>query len=92
MQSDLEEIGACIDQIYVCPHGWNDNCRCRKPKPGMLFDAQKTNSLDLTKCYLIGDDERDMMAANAAGCKPIMLTEDFDILDAVDFVLKEDTQ
>ena len=90
MQSELAEIGAKIDQIYVCKHGWDDNCRCRKPKPGMLFDAQKDNSLDLTKCYLIGDDERDEIAGRAAGCKVIRVSPEFDLMDAVEQVLKED--
>ena len=92
MQSDLAEIGAKIDQIYVCNHGWDDGCRCRKPKPGMLFDAQKDNSLNLTKCYYIGDDERDEIAGNAAGCKVIRLTESFDLMDAVNKVLEEDVE
>ncbi|MCI8477017.1 MAG: D-glycero-beta-D-manno-heptose 1,7-bisphosphate 7-phosphatase [Oscillospiraceae bacterium] len=68
MQQDLREIGAEIDKIYYCPHNWDDGCTCRKPKPGMFFQAQKEFNLDLTKCVMIGDDERDMEAGKAAGC------------------------
>ena len=92
MQNDLAEIGAKIDQIYTCNHGWDDGCRCRKPKPGMLFDAQKDNSLNLTKCYFIGDDERDQQAGIAAGCKVMRITDTFDLMDAVNKVLEEDSQ
>ena len=90
MQRELAEVGATIDQLYICKHGWDDNCNCRKPKPGMLFDAQKDNSLDLTKCYVVGDDERDEIAARAAGCKILRVNESFDLMDAVNQILKED--
>lgn len=63
-----------ISGIYHCPHGWNDNCNCRKPKPGMLFKAAEENDFDLTKAIFIGDDERDIEAGNAAECKTILVT------------------
>lgn len=83
MQSDLKEIGAKIDYIYCCIHNWNEGCLCRKPKPGMLYQAQKDLSLDLTKCILFGDDERDIEAANAANCKSELITSNYTLLDAV---------
>lgn len=83
MQSELQEIGAHIDDIYYCPHNWEEGCECRKPKPGMLYQAQKEYSLDLTKCIMVGDDDRDMEAGNSAGCKCIQITEDYSLLQAV---------
>ena len=88
MQSDLEEYGCRIDHIYYCPHGWDDGCECRKPKPGLLYDAQHDLSLDLRKCVLFGDDERDVMAGNAAGCDSVMVSEDYPLLQAVREYLK----
>lgn len=83
MKKDLQEIGAYINDIYICPHGWDDNCDCRKPKPGMLYQAQKEHSLDLTKCILVGDDKRDIQAGEAAGlCENILLTETYSLWDA----------
>lgn len=77
MQKDLSVEGILIDGIYVCTHGWNDGCFCRKPKPGLLFQAQKDLSLDLSECVLFGDDERDLEAGKAAGChKVIQVTEE----------------
>ena len=87
MQHDLHEIGARIDKIYYCPHGWDDGCECRKPKPGMLYQAQKDYSLDLTKCYMVGDDERDIQAGHAAGCKCVQVTDNYSLKNAVDDIL-----
>jgi histidinol-phosphate phosphatase family protein len=79
-QADLDEIharlvaearaaGGDIDAIYCCPHDWNEGCACRKPRPGLLFRAQRDHHLDLTRTPFIGDDERDAQAAEAAGCR-----------------------
>jgi len=73
MEQELEKNKAKINGIYCCFHGWEDGCECRKPKPGLLFQAARENNLDLTKTIFIGDDERDIEAGNAAGCKTILL-------------------
>lgn len=67
MENDLAKAGVRIDGIYVCPHNWDEGCDCRKPKPGLIFQAQKDHSINLTKSILIGDDERDIEAGKAAG-------------------------
>ncbi len=76
LRRELQETGVDIDDIFVCPHGWDEGCDCRKPKPGMLYQAQKKYSLDLTRSWLIGDDERDIAAGEAAGCSCLQVTED----------------
>ena len=68
MQSELSAADASIDEIYFCPHGWDDGCFCRKPSPGMLFQAQRDYKLDLSRTYFVGDDDRDKEAALASGC------------------------
>lgn len=83
MQEDLRQHGAKIDYIYYCPHNWDEGCDCRKPKPGMLYQAQKDLSLNLTKCILFGDDERDIEAADAARCPSKLITNEYSLLDAV---------
>ncbi len=88
MQSDLEEAGCRIDHIYYCPHGWDDGCECRKPKPGMLYMAQRDLSLDLTKCVLFGDDERDIEAGEAARVRSVLVSDDYPFSEAVDDYLK----
>lgn len=83
MEKDLTDAGAHIDKIYYCPHGWDEGCECRKPKPGMFYMAQKDFSLNLTECTMIGDDDRDMEAGQAAGCKVFKVTEERDFYSVV---------
>lgn len=73
MTKALKSKGASIDGIYYCPHNWDEGCRCRKPKPGLLYQASKDHYIDLTKSILIGDDERDIAAGEAAGCKTFLV-------------------
>lgn len=87
MQRDLEETGARIDHVYYCPHGWDEGCGCRKPEPGMLYQAQRDLSLDLTECWMLGDDERDMRAGGDAGCRCMLVTERHPLEEAVDIIL-----
>jgi len=65
----IEESGGAIERVYVCPHGWDEGCRCRKPAPGLLFQAQRDYDLDLSRTLFLGDDHRDGEAAEAAGCR-----------------------
>lgn len=83
MKEEAAEAGGAIENIYCCTHGWNEGCECRKPKPGMLFQAQRELGLDLTRTPFIGDDPRDAAAAEAAGCPFIMVSEERPLLDAV---------
>lgn len=74
MQAVLRDAGAGLDAIYYCPHGWDEGCFCRKPRPGLLFQAQREHHLDLTKTVFIGDDERDLEAGAAAGCPTFLVS------------------
>ena len=88
MQSDLAQIHAEIDHIYYCPHNWDEGCECRKPKPGMLYMAQRDLSIDLTKCVLFGDDERDIEAGEAARVNSVLITEEYPLINAVEDYLE----
>lgn len=89
MERELAEAGARIDQIYICPHNWDEGCRCRKPNPGMLYQAQRDYHLNLPRdCILIGDDDRDIEAARRANCRAIQVTEAFTLLQAVKLLNK----
>ena len=81
MRTDLGRAGVSIDRFYYCTHGWDDGCSCRKPRPGMLFQAQRDYHLDLSRTLFVGDDERDGEAAAAAGCPFAMVTDDRSLLD-----------
>jgi len=86
MKKELDNIGAKVSGIYYCPHGWDDGCECRKPKPGMFFQAAREHHIDLTKAVFIGDDERDIQAGNSAGCKTILVTPEKNLLKIVKFL------
>lgn len=62
-----------FDDIYVCFHRRDEGCDCKKPKPGMLFDAARKWNIDLAASYFIGDTESDTGAAKAAGCRSILI-------------------
>jgi len=83
MNAELARHGGGVDQIYVCPHGWDEGCECRKPKPGMLFQAQRDHCLDLSRVPFFGDDERDLEAGEAAGCPTLLVDSGRSLLDLV---------
>jgi D-glycero-D-manno-heptose 1,7-bisphosphate phosphatase len=69
----IEEHGGRIDGSFICPHAPQDNCDCRKPKPGLFYQAAAALSLDLEQSYLIGDALSDLLAAQAAGLRQAAL-------------------
>ncbi len=83
MLEEVRQAGGEIEAIYYCPHEWDAGCACRKPKPGMLFEAQKAHDLDLTRTLYIGDDERDEQAARAAGCLFEMVNDENSLLKVI---------
>ena len=83
MTFDIREAGGEIEAMYYCPHGWDEGCKCRKPSPGMLYQAQRDHHLDLSRTCFIGDDERDAEAAEAAGCPWQLVSQDRSLVDIV---------
>jgi D-glycero-D-manno-heptose 1,7-bisphosphate phosphatase len=80
LQTALRQKGAYIDNFYYCPHHptegigiYLQQCNCRKPAPGMLFNAAQELNIDLARSYLVGDRFRDMIAAKKAGVKGILV-------------------
>ncbi len=75
MVDELMLVGVPVLDVLVCPHHWDDNCRCRKPLPGMFFDAAKRHNIRLDRTIYVGDDERDQTAARRAGCRFLFAEE-----------------
>lgn len=80
MEEKLKRRGAHIDAIYYCPHHpdakiekYKINCNCRKPKPGMLKEAEKDFNIDLRRSFIIGDKLSDIDAGKCVECKTIMV-------------------
>ncbi len=85
LQELLAAEGAELDGIYYCPHHpethhpeasdprYRRECECRKPKPGMILAAAKDFDVDLGASFFVGDSTRDIGAATAAGCTPVLV-------------------
>lgn len=69
----IRQSGGRLDAIYYCPHRPEDDCACRKPKPGLLIQAARDLGLQLDHSYLVGDALTDVEAALAAGCQPLLV-------------------
>ena len=69
----LAQRGASVDGIFFCPHAPEDNCVCRKPKPGLLFQIAKQLNIDLKECVFVGDSFSDVQAARMAGVTPVLV-------------------
>jgi histidinol-phosphate phosphatase family protein len=65
--SDLLDFGINVLAVYACKHHWNENCNCRKPKPGMLLEAMEQFEISAESTLYIGDEVKDSIAASAAG-------------------------
>ncbi len=73
MISEINNNGGHIEYIYYCPHHPDDNCLCRKPKPGMLYSAAKEHDFEVTEACFVGDSISDIQAAQSAGAQPILV-------------------
>jgi len=70
LHEEVAQAGGAIDAIFLCPHGPDDGCSCRKPLPGMYQDIARRYDIDLAGVPALGDSLRDLQAASAAGCAP----------------------
>jgi D-glycero-D-manno-heptose 1,7-bisphosphate phosphatase len=73
MQKALGQVGGRIDAFFFCPHKADDNCRCRKPQPGMLIEVGRRFNVALEDAFMVGDSRKDLDAAAAAGVRPVLV-------------------
>jgi D-glycero-D-manno-heptose 1,7-bisphosphate phosphatase len=80
IKKSLEKAGATIDAFYLCPHylrgkieTYTIDCNCRKPRPGMFFQAAKDHNLSLMNSIMVGDSIIDIEAGRNAGCQSFLL-------------------
>lgn len=69
----IHHHGGRVDGVYLCPHKPDDDCVCRKPKPGLLLQAAADLSVDLARSWMIGDAWTDVQAGQAAGVRQSIL-------------------
>jgi D-glycero-D-manno-heptose 1,7-bisphosphate phosphatase len=73
MTEAVRESGGRIDAVYYCPHRPDEDCPCRKPRPGLILRAARELDIDLAASWMIGDDLKDLEAAEAAGVRPVLV-------------------
>lgn len=76
----LKKKGVILDGEYYCLHHpfakiarYRKKCLCRKPAPGLLFQAKKDHAIDLKNSYFIGDGANDIIAGHKAKCRTILV-------------------
>lgn len=92
-----------LDDIFVCYHKDDDDCQCRKPKPGMLLEGARKFEVDTKASFMVGDRWRDIEAGQQAGCRTIFIDGGYEdkhpaqpadvrvhsLRQAVDWILQE---
>lgn len=80
LYSSCANLGIYLDGFYYCPHdpegtvdGYNSECECKRPLPGLILRAGDEMSIDLSQSWMVGDILNDVEAGNRAGCKSIMI-------------------
>jgi D-glycero-D-manno-heptose 1,7-bisphosphate phosphatase len=80
VRADMEAGGARLDGIYFCVHHpsvgeppYRQDCDCRKPRPGLLRQAEKDLGIDLARSWMIGDRHGDLAVAWAAGARAALV-------------------
>ena len=101
METLLGLKGAYVDAIYYCPHHphkgyegerpeYKIECKCRKPKPGMLLKAAEDFNIDLSQSWMVGDGENDILAGIAAGCQTALVGSNEHFGETSNFVSLEE--
>jgi D-glycero-D-manno-heptose 1,7-bisphosphate phosphatase len=70
MHEALLQHGGRIDAVFFCPHAPEDECRCRKPLPGLFEEIAERYGVELAGVPAVGDSLRDLQAGIAVGCEP----------------------
>ncbi|MEK4229601.1 D-glycero-alpha-D-manno-heptose-1,7-bisphosphate 7-phosphatase [Solibacillus sp. FSL H8-0538] len=83
MITELKKSEATIHDVAYCPHKPKASCACRKPKSKLITDLSEKYNVDLSKSYMVGDTDTDIIAGKKAGTKSVFLGESDPIADAV---------
>jgi len=73
MLREIRAVGGEVAAIFYCPHLPGDQCACRKPQPGLLLQAKEYFQVTLKGVWMVGDTFRDVEAARAVGCQPVLV-------------------
>lgn len=73
LEEMLKEAGVSLTGIFLCPHGPDDECTCRKPRPGMARAAAREYGFELSECFVVGDKPCDIELGQAIGATTLLV-------------------
>jgi len=90
MKTALKRRDGHIQDIFFCPHRPDERCACRKPKPGLIHQAQSKYRIDLSQSFMVGDNAKDIKCARNAGCGCAILVQSGIGSDAAEILAAQD--
>jgi D-glycero-D-manno-heptose 1,7-bisphosphate phosphatase len=91
MGAAVAAAGGRIDDIFFCLHRPDENCACRKPRPGLILQAQARHAIDLSQSVMVGDSAKDIQCGQNAGCGATILVLSGNGLDALETLRQQKT-
>jgi D-glycero-D-manno-heptose 1,7-bisphosphate phosphatase len=73
LRREVSKAGGRLEDIFFCPHRPDENCSCRKPKPGLIEQATRKLGIAATDGIMIGDSAKDILCGRNAGCSATIL-------------------
>jgi D-glycero-D-manno-heptose 1,7-bisphosphate phosphatase len=73
MVDEVTAAGGRIDRVFYCPHRPDEDCLCRKPRPGLLLQAAKEMGVQLAGSYMVGDAATDLLAGSRTGAETFLV-------------------
>ena len=88
IQNYLKKNQSFIDAFYYCPHRPDENCICRKPKPGLLIKAIQDFKIDPKESWMIGDSNSDLESGRLVGCNVMKINNHVNLEKAVELIIE----
>ena len=73
MLNEVRNKGGMIEAVFFCPHGPDDDCKCRKPRTGMMREIAERMKIEISAVPVVGDSMRDLQAARDSGAVPVLV-------------------
>ena len=88
IQNYLKKNQSFIDAFYYCPHRPDENCICRKPKPGLLIKAIQDFKIDPKESWMVGDSNSDLESGRLAGCNVMKINNHINLEKTVELIIQ----
>ena len=88
IQNYLKKNQSFIDAFYYCPHRPDENCVCRKPKPGLLIKAIQDFKINPKESWMIGDSNSDLESGRLVGCNVMKINNHVNLEKAVELIIE----